>query len=230
MPGSLGRRVPLDFRHIERFPLRGLPLGEQPVHVPMAIGVNWYRNFDAPEWLDGAYWIGRGALGPVRGGHCVCVRPSDLRDAPGWYGFYDQGLEGACVGFGCSRMMSLLNRRRYKATWLWNEAKVIDGFDDTNPGDDNGTTVRAGCDILRAKGHRRVIGPLTCRARTGEGIAANRWALSWDEVRRTVGATGDGVPVLNSWGTNYPREVRLTDEAGARLLAEDGEFAVVTDR
>ena len=26
----------------------------------------------------------------------------------GWWDFYDQGTEGACVGFGCSRMMSLL--------------------------------------------------------------------------------------------------------------------------
>jgi hypothetical protein len=231
MPGPLGRRVPKDFRHVELYPLRGLPLGEQPTHVPMAIGVNWYSNFDRPERdADGRYWIGRGNLGNIRGGHCVCIRSADQADAVGWWDFYDQGSEGACVGFGCSRMMSLLNRRRYAARWLWNEAKMVDGFDDTNPGDDNGTTVSAGCDVLRTQGHRRVLGPLTLCPRAAEGISANRWATSWDEVRRTVGATGDGVQILNSWGRAFPRAVRLTDEAGARLLAEDGEFTVVTDR
>ena len=45
---DLGRRVPTDFEHVERYPLRALAMAEQPANVPMAIGINWYREFDTP--------------------------------------------------------------------------------------------------------------------------------------------------------------------------------------
>jgi hypothetical protein len=245
MAGALGRRTPTDFEHVEKYPLRALPVEQQPVHVPMAFGINWYQNFDNPvKEADGRFWIGRGNLGSIRGGHCVCLRSTGQHDSTAWWRFYNQGAEGACVGFGTSRMMSLLNRRRYFARWLWDRAKQADEWSDTNPGDDNGTSVRAACDVLRTKGHVTWKpsyadidnDPADAYPRSGltpnpnEGISANRWATSWDDVKRTVGATGNGVPVLNSWGTDYPRVVWLTDEAGARVLAEDGEAAVVTDR
>lgn len=49
---------------------------------------------------------------------------------------------------------------------------------------------------------------------------------------RVLGVPGwlPGVPMLNSWGKNYPHLTLLLDEAGERLLREDGEMAVVTDR
>ena len=50
-------------------------------------------------------------------------------------------------------MMSLLNRKRYDARWLWDWAKSTDEWPETNPGDDQGTSVRAACEILRARGH-----------------------------------------------------------------------------
>lgn len=84
----------------------------------------------------------------------------------------------------------------------------------------------AACDVLRGQG----LATPGHAAAPADGIAANRWASSWDEVRAALGATGDGVALLNSWGRSYPHIVYLTDEAGARLLAEDGEAAVVTDR
>ena len=43
--------------------------------TPVVIGVNWYAKFDEPEY-DGRlkrWWIGRGSLGRLRGGHCVCL-------------------------------------------------------------------------------------------------------------------------------------------------------------
>jgi hypothetical protein len=162
LAGGLGRRVPTDFSHVEKYPLSALPREEQPSHVPMAFGVNWYVNFDSPvKEADGRYWIGRGNLGTIRGGHCICIRSVSQMDTTDWWKFYNQGAEGACVGFGCSRMMSLLNRKRYDARWLWDQAKIVDEWPDTNPGDDNGTSVRAGCDVLRNRGHRRVWGPIT---------------------------------------------------------------------
>src|SRR5437763_9432675 len=75
---------------------------------------------------------------------------------PGYRKRYDQGSEGACVGFASSWMMSILNRRLYDAPWLWNQAKAIDDWPDTNPGDDNGTSVRAAMDVLRTLGHVRI--------------------------------------------------------------------------
>lgn len=48
----------------------------------MAIGVNWYRNFDDPVLYNNELWIGRSSLGSIRGGHCVCLyRMSDRRQA-----------------------------------------------------------------------------------------------------------------------------------------------------
>jgi hypothetical protein len=172
MHKPLGRRTPTDFEHVTRWPLTATTTPAKP--VPVAIGVNWYSAFDTPEKDNrGRWWIGRGDLGSVRGGHCVCLEPGagNERDTPGWYGFYDQGREGACVGFGCSRMMSLLNRKRYDARWLWDRAKEVDEWPDTNPGDDNGTSVRAALDVLRTRGHV-VYKPTTRTARASRRASA----------------------------------------------------------
>jgi hypothetical protein len=52
--------------------------------VPVTLGINWYRNFDAPIQKSGKYWIGLGDLNTVRGGHAVCIyRASDHFQAVG---------------------------------------------------------------------------------------------------------------------------------------------------
>jgi len=98
--GPLGRRVPTDFDHVTAWPLTVTTTPAKP--VPVTIGVNWYENFDEPvKDSRGRWWIGRGPLGSIRGGHCVCLEPGDPstgsteQDADGWYDFYDQGQEGA---------------------------------------------------------------------------------------------------------------------------------------
>lgn len=231
MSHSLGRRVPQDFSHVDKYPLSALPVTEQPRRVPVVIGVSWYSNFDAPVKDGNAFWIGRGDLGTARGGHCVCLKPQGVTDPTPWWVYYNQGREGACVGFGASRMMSMLNRKRYDARWLWNEAKLIDQWPDTNPGDENGTSVRAACDILRDRGHRKVLAGNSCPEAAGEGILANRWATSIDEVLTSLGTPGrDYVEVLNSWGKAYPHIVRLPASTLERLLHENGEIALVVDR
>jgi hypothetical protein len=225
MSGPLGRRVPTDDEHIRRYPLTTAPSEA----VPVTIGVNWYSNFDNPvRDSRGRWWVGRGPLGSIRGGHCVCLPPADIVDSRSWHGFYDQGREGACVGFGSSRMMSLLNRKRYDARWLWNRAKEVDEWPDTNPGDDNGTSVRAAMDVLRGEGHKPWQGAGTVKP--GEGIAANRWARTVDEVLGALRSYEGAVPFLNSWGTSYPRRAWMPLETLQRLLDEDGEATVVVDR
>lgn len=150
-----------------------------------------------------------------------------------------------CVEFAVLRMLSLLNRLRYDITsrWHYHEMQRTDEWaGGSYPGAQpvyEGTSVRAGLEVLRvhgairaAAGGKALQGDPAQLARPEHGIAAYRWALSWDDVRAVLGVPDwlPGVPVLNSWGRDYPREVLLLDDAGARLLREDGEFGVAVDR
>lgn len=231
----LGRVVPSDWKHVETYPLHALAAGEQPTKVPVVLGVNWYGAFDHPERIGtnghGSWWIGRGPLGPRRGGHAICAEFGGVPDTSGWHGFYDQGAEGACVGFAWSRAMSLLNRRRYDAPWLYGAAQRVDEW----PGESYaGTSVRAAADVLATLGHRAVQGGRVRDARVEDGIAVYRWATTVEEVHAALGDEQadrlGAVPLLNSWGAKYPQRVWLPDETLERLLREDGEAAVPTDR
>jgi hypothetical protein len=148
---GLGRRVPSDWKHVEKYPLRAVQ----------------------PETVQTV--------------ERILYRPS----VP-WRMFYNQGREGSCVGFGSSEMMSILNGKRYDARWLWDQAKMIDEWPETNPGDDNGTSVRAGMDVLRTQGHVVSARGKDQPVSSAEGIAANRWATTVDEVRTCI---ANGVPV-----------------------------------
>jgi hypothetical protein len=229
--GALGRRPPSDWDHTQKWPLTSTALEALPQPQPMTIGINWYHAFDTPEQdAAGHWWVARdGNLGPLRGGHCVCLKGRRIADPASYWKFYDQGAEGACVGFGSSRMMSLLNRKRYDAPWLYREGQKVDEYEDTPPGE--GTSVRAGMDVLRTRGHRVVKGHKTGTVDLDEGIRANRWAVTLDDVLRVLGYQDVGyVDFLNSWGVAYPHLTRMPVEPLERLLGEDGEFAVVTDR
>jgi hypothetical protein len=198
--------------------------------VPVVIGVNWYAEFDKPQKdSQGHHWIARdGKLTRIRGGHCVCLKPRGATDPPAWWRFYDQGTEGACVGFGISRLASQLNRKLYDGFWLYHEAQKIDEW----PGEDyDGTSVRAGLDILRTRGHCEVNQGRVSPEAIGEGIARNRWARSVDDILNTLGYNGlEYVDVLNSWGRNYPHLTRMPVKVLERLWREDGEVGIVTDR
>ena len=112
---------------------------------------------------------------------------------------YDQGREGACVGFSQSIMMSILNRRMYDARWLYAQAQQIDEWPETPP--EEGTSLRAAFDILRTKGHCRVYAGQTKPPSMSDGIAANRWTTYVDEIR---GAILMGIPV--NLGINWYRQ------------------------
>lgn len=231
----LGRRPPTDDRHLQRFSLTPGTVPDKP--TPVVLGIWWYASFDVPTELTVSgrkqYWIGLGdTWGGIRGGHAICVKPDALVDTGGWHTFYDQGREGACVGFAASRMMSLLNRKRYDARWLYHWAQHIDEW----PGEQyDGTSVRAGMDVLRLEGHRRKLGPFTMPINADHGIVENRWATSVDDVLAclyggVIHFETDSVILCNSWGKDYPHYVHLPLEALARLLAENGEATVVVDK
>ncbi|QUH03723.1 hypothetical protein HUO13_25470 [Saccharopolyspora erythraea] len=239
----LGRFIPDDWHHVESYPLTART---RPVHVPVVIGVNWYAEFDEPEPdRRGVEFVARGgpaSLTAIRGGHAVCLEPGGEPDQDEWWEFYDQGSEGACVGFAWSRCMSILNKEIYTARWLWDRAKERDQWAETNPGDDNGTSCRAAAEVLASAGHVDWDDSFAGHNHTrrsgyvpdaGDGIKVFRWARSVDEVHSVLGnARADelgAVPFLNSWGTGYPHRVWMPDEVFDRLIREDGEIAVPTD-
>jgi hypothetical protein len=245
----LGRLVPDDWQHVERYPITALAEAQRPSRRPVVIGVNWYREMDDPsqDEASGEYFIARGgakSLTAVRGGHCVCLEPGGEPDQVAWQQFYDQGKEGACVGFGWSRCMTILNRgQRYAARWLWDRAKETDEWPETNPGDNDGTSVRAAAEILVASGHvdwkdsygeDDHLSRAKYDADRKDGLRVFRWATSVEDVHRVLGNPRadelGAVPILNSWGESYPHRVWLPDDVLDRLISEEGEIAVPTDR
>lgn len=244
----LGRFIPDDWEHVERHPLSAVPEEQRPECTPVVIGVNWYTEMFRPEHDAGIdeYFIAPGGpdtLTNIEGGHCVCLEPGDAEKNEAWWEIFDQGNEGACVGFGWSRAMSLLNDELYAPRWLWDRAKEVDEWGETNPGDDNGTSVRAGSQILMQRGHtdwqddfadddveeRRGYTPAA-----DNGIERVRWTQSVQDVHSVLGNKRadelGAVPFLNSWGRSYPYRTWIPDEVFDRLIQEQGEIAVPTDR
>lgn len=147
---------------------------------------------------------------------------------PTWHWTHDQGHEGSCVGHGTAmeRAISntrqnkllriLLPSRRYNPIDIWNEAKIRDEWPDTNPGDDNGTSVHAGYDVCLYEGLQRVksmklVGgiptPVDPKPRDiNEGILAVRWATTVDEMRLAI-STGNPVTIGVDWYSNFDNPV-----------------------
>lgn len=252
---ALGRNQPPDWEHVDKYPLRAIaqvpePTEEgepelkdlRPTNVPVAFGINWYDSFDTPSQDSAGNWVIR-LNGSIRGGHCVCLEPVPDPNEKGqeqdpktaWWPFYNQGQEGSCVGHGVSRAQGLVYRRRFDAVWLYNEARKIDGDPDPNH---EGTTVRAGLEVLRQQGHRVAHGDVTTDLKKSDppnpryGVSAYRWATTAEEVLAALGYPSDAllVPFLNSWGEDYPHVCHFHIDDIARLLSEAGEAGVATDR
>jgi hypothetical protein len=218
---TLGRLTPPDFEHVSRFSLEQPP--DKP--TPVVLGINWYTNFDHPQ-KDGSLWvIGRGDLGSIRGGHCVCLKDTE-HDYIVWWKFYDQGREGACTGFGTARALSLMRRTKYDGFWLYHEGQKHGGYF----GED-GAYVR---DVLWVAAN---VGPLRYGEQTPrpeDGISEYRWATSVEDIHASLKMPRADqlgmVPILNSWDGDYPHVVWMPDETLDRLLKEDGEAAIVVRR
>lgn len=239
MARGLGRREPTDDRHIRRYALT--PNTMPTVATPVVIGINWYLKLS--QWvmkkdkglLHPYIGLDPDNLGVLEGGHCICIRPPSIIDR--WWPFYDQGQEGACVGFGWSRYASLMNRRQYDGFSLYHAAQLADEWDDTPP--EPGTSVRAGGDVMRLKGPWRFVKKPQVLPTVDDGIYQNRWATSMDDIAACLSPNDNGkrildegyVRLLNSWGPFYPKEVRLPLETLNRLIfAEGGDATVATDK
>ena len=189
--------------------------------------IEWYDSFYDPDEMDGAFWIGRRAnWGRVGGGHAIPAPDRTTKDRKSWHAHYDQGSEGACAGFAGSRERSWIERRMFDGFDLYRRAQLRDGFGPPDPA--RGTSMRAMGEALQEEGPTRKgdDGP-DGRYRIGSFW----WAQSWDEVRTILGipASQGYVEPHNSSGDDYPQKVRIADEAGVRLLREDGEAMILVD-
>src|SRR5215213_229277 len=131
-------RVPSDVtEHLERFPMT-TELADE-LRAGVVQGINWYSRFDAPvRGRDGRWRIvpgEGGSLGRVRGGHAIFTPANGSLDAAGWYPHYNQGREGRCVQFACSRLMSHIRRQRFRidetppGRWMYYEAQRMDEWE-----------------------------------------------------------------------------------------------------
>lgn len=235
-------------KHLEKYPLTAETVTT--ALSSMLVAINWYQNFDIPVQKTirnvSRYVIGIGDLGRVRGGHAVCGRNWKLKDLSGWWKFYDQGREGRCVEFASMRLLTHMNRKRYDITsrYPYHLMQHIDEWVGCYLGHDRGTyegtSGRAGLEVLRIygaipakfKGAPTTMEEAKTQIVGAEGISTYRWAMNWQQVREALSVPDylPGIPINNSWGISYPKEVILTDEAGERVLREQGELGIVTDR
>lgn len=232
MTGMLGWRPPEDRSHEDRYGLTATTMPSAP--CPVVTGTNWYTAFDRPvKSSDGSYWIGREASwGTVRGGHAICLRPPSIADVASAWIHYNQGKEGACVGFASSRAATLFNRKIYSGFRLYAAAQTRDPWEGsaTVPPIYHGTSVNAGLDTLRLEGAWPVRAGVTSGPVIADGIGSFLWARTVDEIMSALKSSEPFVRILNSWGSSYPREVRMPLAAVQRLLNERGEFGVPVDR
>jgi hypothetical protein len=230
---ALGCIKPPDRDHIAKYPATAAP-GGLPVDRPVVVGFNWYPAFDEP-YEDNGIWRVRGpsAEEAPRGGHCFCFKPPQMVDPEAWWIFYDQGEEGACVGFGNARALSLDEHRTYNAFRLYDAARREEG---TYP-EGEGSTVREGMAALLHRGAAPEIGEHAHRGehepdeRPQQKINAYRWITDTTQLARVLGLPegASTATFLNSWGkSDYPHETQMDLETFDRLLGEEGEAGVFT--
>lgn len=170
---ALGRRTPDNWEHVEKYPLRAIA---EPV-----------SNFTV----------------------------NNILALPTWHAKHNQGQEGSCVGHGKAMTLAILNTiqrrnagtlpytQRYNPFWIWNRSKERDEWSDTNPGDNNGTSVNASCSVVRDLGAPK-WGSET--PYLNYGIHAYRWATDVDMMRQCL-AFGVPITIGVDWYTNFDNPV-----------------------
>jgi hypothetical protein len=136
---------------------------------------------------------------------------------------YDQGQTPACVGYAVSKVMTWFNHYAFDALWLYARCKEVDGKPRRK-----GTNARAACDVLRRLGHWRIIAgkPVKAGPQKAHGIAANRWALSVDDIRG-VFAAARPEPVLIGidWHQAWFKPAQRGQERWLQDIAHAGKVA-----
>jgi hypothetical protein len=128
-----------------------------------------------------------------------------------WIRKYDQGREGACVGFAWSWAMSILNRMFYAARKLYLEAQYRDIWGETPP--EEGTSIDAGGIILVEQGHWRFTRGVMWPAGLMYGIKGVEVARNVDDVRYAISR---GLPAVFGipWYANFDAPIWTDPGAG----------------
>lgn len=183
--GGLGRRVPPDFQHVEKYPLRTLiadptsVLAIPPAGTEKSLGLPWWwKQHDQGEE-----------------GSCEGFGNSAMMSITNHYQRFKE--TGSDITF------------RYAARWLYTEAQFLDDWDDTPP--EEGTSGRAACEILRTRGHRRVQRGVIGPENLANGISTYRWASTADEIRAAIYA-GLAVAIGINWYSNFDKPVIYNNE------------------
>jgi hypothetical protein len=106
---------------------------------------------------------------------------------------------------------------RYESRWLYLEAQKIDEWDDTPP--EEGTSVRAGCEVLRSVGHRRWQPGSLQEPRLVHGVDAYRWATTVDEVRAAIYSNA-AVAIGVAWYSSFDHPIQRDKELWIELSAD----------
>ncbi len=155
----LGRFIPDDWRHVERYPLSALSDDDRPTRAPVVIGVNWYSAFDTPEQDEASVSsssrrpASRSSADPRRA-PCASSRGAAL----GYRRLVRVLRPGPRRRLRRVRLVALhvdLQRQRVRRPpQLWDSAKKRDEWPrETSPGDDSSTSVRAAAEVLAEAGH-----------------------------------------------------------------------------
>jgi hypothetical protein len=124
----------------------------------------------------------------------------------------------ASPNVGADRDLFRVVHHRYDAFWLYHEAQKVDEWEGQGY---SGTSVRAGCDILRTVGHRRIIRRRLRDPDPADGIAANRWATTVDDIRAAI-AAGNPVAIGINWYSSFDNPQPLAMDARNHWIATTG--------
>jgi hypothetical protein len=169
----------------------------------------------------------------------------------------DQGVEGACVGFGCKALLEASPFRQSEgpsAREIYLEARIIDEFDDNEV--QEGTSVRAGLNVLKglgliqsyvwATGVEDVYRFLSSRGPVVAGMDWYGYSTDSDGRMRFTGTPVGGHCILltgyslperkftfqNSWGSSFGinGEGYITESDLARQLTKGGTCAGIIEK
>jgi hypothetical protein len=105
---------------------------------------------------------------------------------PALQSYYNQGDEGACVGYSASWQTSYYNNaplQKYDARWLYKQAQANDNNPLTDPAKDTGTFVWAAFWVLRHLGHKKLN---ETKPDINDGLLSYYWGKTADDGRRAI--------------------------------------------
>ncbi len=135
--------------------------------------------------------------------------------------FYFQNGYPACIGFGCARAMTILNRKRYKAYRFYQEAQRFDGIS----GPHAGSTVHGAARVLIAQGIALATGDSAFEKgwdpSLAEGIESVLYTQEVDAMRTCI-AGGAPLMIGVPWYSGYEAPVKRNGDSWLQTGANRG--------